>query len=326
MKKLIAFILIIINNIVIVSAGTYVKTDVAVKTENQPSIDGTINDQEWSKAIWRNSFVACTGDARARQQTRFAVLFDAKNIYIAVKCDESHREKMKPYSNNDIDIWRHDSLEFFLQRVSGSKKYQQFLVSAGSGRYAMKFSKGINRSKKEIPHKEWQATAKMTSYGYAVEIKIPFALFDNKIPVNGTEWRFNIHRNAITLDSDRYSSWSPISKFHYPADFAYLIFAFSDPQLLQQRLMLKRKFNTVTSQIENMRNKYHTIDPLFASKLDVKLKNVNWSKFKKQGENIMNMDKSKLKKYAEQLSIFSLNFEKLKQFRSGYLLKSFFSE
>jgi hypothetical protein len=117
-----------------------------------------------------------------------------------------------------------------------------------------------------------------------------------------------------------------MSKFHYPADFGYLIFAFSDPQLLQQRIMLKRKFNVVISQIENMRSKYAKFDLFFIAKLDIKLKAVNWSKFKKQGRGIMKMDKAQLEKYTEQLSAFSVHFEKLKQFRSEYLLKDFFKE
>jgi len=326
MNKLIIFIIIMINAAAMVSAGVSAKTGVAVGADKAPLIDGKINDREWTKAIWRNSFVACPGDAKARQQTRFAIMFDKENIYIAIKCDDIHREKMKPYNKNDINIWRHDSLEIFLQRVGGSKEYQQFLVSAGSSCYAMKFVRGIKRSKKEIPYKEWQAAAKTTDYGYSVEVKIPFALFDKKIPLNGTEWRFNIHRNTLSLDSDRYSSWSPISKFHKPADFGYLIFAFSDPQLLQRRLVQKRKFNGVISQIESLRNKYAKFDPAFAVKLDAKLKAVNWSKFKEQGRGIMKMNKVQLEKYAHQLTAFTVHFKKLKQFRSDYLLKDFFKE
>ncbi len=325
MNKSIIFILILLNSLCLLTAGGTAKTAVAIKTCNSPVIDGTINAGEWDKAFWHNSFVACPGDAKARQQSRFAVMFDAENIYIAVKCDENHRDKLTSYSKNDINIWRYDSLEVFIQKTSGIK-YQQFMVSAGGGRYAIKFEKGIQRRKEIIPYAKWQASAEMTEYGYVVEIKIPIVLFDTESVANGAEWRFNIHRNATTLDSDRYSSWSPISRFHEPADFGYLIFAVSDPQTLQRRLVLKRKSNKLVSQIENMCIKYTRFDPLFASKLNAELKNINWLEFREQSKTIMKMNKGKLDKYTEQLSVFAMNFEKLKKFRSEYLLQNFFLE
>lgn len=97
MNKLVISILILLNASSLLTAGGTAKTAVAIKTHSSPAIDGVISAGEWDKAFWHNSFVACPGDAKARQQSRFAVMFDAENIYIAIKCAENHRDKMTYY-------------------------------------------------------------------------------------------------------------------------------------------------------------------------------------------------------------------------------------
>jgi hypothetical protein len=323
MKKL-AILVLLSTTIGTALAIGQAKTAVAVKTVKPPVIDGIIQENEWQNAYWQNSFVACPGDALTKQQTRFAVIFDKNNIYLAAKCDEIHINKIKPYSKNDINIWRHDGLEFFLQRLSNNKEYSQFLVSAGGGRYGLKFTTTTSRTNQAIASSKWQAAAALNSGGYTIEIKIPFSLFSDANPQNGTEWRLNIQRNSTTLDSDRYSTWSPVSKFQNPADFGYLVFALAEPQLLQRRITMKRKFNQLKSQIESFNDKYAKFDPVFAGKIKTKLKQLDWVQFKRQATQIMQMNSTQLIKFSEGLKKLSICMEQLKKMRAEYLLNKLF--
>jgi len=323
MNKVIVFILINIFTLGSVFAELQVKTAVAVKTGKSPVIDGVIANDEWKGAFWHNSFVAYPGDSMAKQQSRFAVMFDKANIYIAVKCDEIHMDKVKPYRKNDVSIWQHAGLEFMLQHEGEKKEHLQFLTSAGGSGYGLKFITKAQNTKHEIPDAKWQRAAKRNESGYIVEVKISFALFGGKVPSNGTEWRFNILRNALTLDSDRFSTWSPVSDFHAPVSFGYLIFAFSEAHLIKQRVNAKRKFNTLASRIEIFQGKYAKFDSAFAHKLNAELKRINWLRFKAFGTSVMTMNKVQLEAFCEKLLAFSGCFEKLKQMRSEYLLNKF---
>ncbi len=323
MNKVIVFIIINIFALGSVFAEFQVKTAVAVKAGKSPVIDGVITDGEWKGAFWYNSFVAYPGDSMAKQQSRFAVMFDKENIYIVVKCDEIHINKLVPYSKDDVKIWQHDGIEFMLQCADGKKEHLQFLTSSGGGGYGLKFITKAQNSKHEIPKSKWQRATKIHERGYIVEVKIPFALFGGKIPANGTEWRFNILRNALTLDSDRFSTWSPVSNFHDPVSLGYLIFAFSEAHLIKRRVNSKRKFNFLSSKIEIFQAKYTKFDSAFAKKLNAELKSINWSEFKADSANIMAMNKVQLEAFSEKLSTFSGSFEKLKQMRSKYLLDKF---
>ena len=326
MNKLIIFVFCSICILGVAFADSKAKTAVAVKTDKAPLIDGKISDGEWKNISWQNSFVACPGDARTNQQTKFAVMFDKENIYIVAKCNEMHIDKVKLYINNDIKIWKHDGLEFFIQRVGGNEKYKQFLVSAGGGKYALEFTPFISNGKREISSKKWQAAVKIDDAGYTIETQIPFSFFGKIKPENGMEWRLNIQRNATTIDSDRYSSWSPVTRFHNPADFGYLLFAFSGSQLLQKRISLKKRFNTLKSQTEKFRDKYAKSDPVFAAKINDELERVAWKTLERQGKMIMNIDKDQLVMINNKLSDLSICIKKLKQARSDYLLEKFFNE
>ena len=314
MKKL--AILVILNaTIGVILARGEAKTAVAVEATKAPIIDGKIQEGEWP--YWQNSFSACPGDAVARQQTKFAVMFDKNNIYIAVKCDEIHIDKVKIYRKNNINIWRYDGLEIFIQKPNNNNGYVQFLVSAGNGRYGLRFPTATSAFKQVIPYAKWLARAKFNKRGYTVELKIPLSLFAGAKPQKGTEWRFNIQRNSTTPDSDRYSSWSPVSQFHNPMDFGYLIFALADPQ----RITLKRKFNQLKFQIDGFHHRYKKYDPVFASKIEAQLKQLNWVKFKQQAAQIMQLDTTLMIKFPEKLKTFSNCLEQLKQEREENLLK-----
>ena len=325
MNRLTFFVFIILGAAsTVCSGGWAVKTAVAVKTAKPPVIDGRIDHGEWPpEDLWQGAFVACPGDAPARQQTCFTIMFDKQNIYIAAKCNEIHINKIKTYTKNEIDIWRHDSLEFFIQRNENRKQYQQFLVSVGGGRFGLKFITSVMRGKQQIPLNTWQAAAKTNNRDYVIEAKIPFKLFNAK-PANGMEWRLNIQRNATTLDSDRYSTWSPVSKFQNPADFGYLLFAFSDSNMLQRRIVLKRRFNMLKSQVEGFHRKYVKFDPSFAANINSELKREDWDSFKQQGLKIMNMNAKQLDAFDGKLSVYTACLLRMKQSCAKYLLKKFF--
>lgn len=324
MQKRLLLLLFIVTVASSAFASDNIKTAVAIMTGKPPIIDGNINPEEWNNAFWQTAFVACPGDSSAAQQSKFAIMFDKSNIYIAVLCDEIHRDKIDFYKRNDIDIWRHDSVELFFQNGIGSNKYKQFLVSAGGGCYGIDLNYDGWLKRSPFPgENRWLAAVKMTENGYAVEIEIPFSIFNCKIPENGAEWHFNILRNSTTLDSSRYSTWSPVANVN-PIDFGYLIFATMDFKLVQQRVILKRKFSELDSRLKLIKLKYNTSDPAFVEKTDICLKQNNWDEINMGRTAIMHMDAELLVTFQNRLEKILKLIEALEKIHSSELLDSFF--
>ncbi|MFA6715403.1 MAG: carbohydrate-binding family 9-like protein [Victivallales bacterium] len=331
MNKLTAFLALVIGTAVTINAQAESRTALAVKTARPPVIDGKLGVAEWTGALWQNSFTSYGADeAQTPQQSRFAVMFDDKNMYFAVRCEDVHVKKIKPYYKNNVGIWRHDGVEIFIQSIAQSGKYLQFLISAGGGRCGLKIAVSPTctriKTRDEVPLTQWQAEAALDSGGYVIEIKIPLALFTGGKPVNGTEWRLNVHRNALTPDSDRYSTWAPMIKTHASEKFGYLIFAFAEPELIQMRITRKRKFNALVSRIEKLQAKYAKFDPQFAAAVNTRLKAAGWEKFRQTGIEIEKMNRAECEKFALQLSKFAAQAENFKQFRADYLKRAFFKE
>ena len=71
------------------AAGSALAAEVG-SVATPPKIDGRLDDACWAAAEWNGSFVRLANSVKDRTvgaQTRFAVLADAKTLYVAVKCD-----------------------------------------------------------------------------------------------------------------------------------------------------------------------------------------------------------------------------------------------
>ena len=198
------------------------------------------------------------------------------------------------------------------------------MLSVGGGVYSIDLNNVSVLKRTRFPESKWESKTVTTDSGYATEIKIPFSVFDSDTPGNGDEWRFNILRNATTIDSDRYSTWTPMSKIHKPAEFGYIIFAVTEPELIRQRYMALRKFNKASLALQQFKNRYIKTDPEFIKTINAKLQRKNWPDIKRQSANIMNMNLESLSKFNNSIKELSHLPEELEELRSEELLDSFF--
>ena len=103
-----------------------------VRTDMPPSIDGRLDDACWAAAEWNGPFVRLANsvkDRTVRAQTRFAMLADAKTLYVAVKCDEPDMAALKA---------RNPSALYTCERMTETHLRKHSLSASSFGRYFSK--------------------------------------------------------------------------------------------------------------------------------------------------------------------------------------------
>ena len=83
-----------------------VRTYNTVRITEKPIIDGVLNDACWEKGEWASDFTQWVPNegARASQRTELKVLYDEKNIYVAIRAFDTEPEKIhrKAASRDDL--------------------------------------------------------------------------------------------------------------------------------------------------------------------------------------------------------------------------------
>ena len=59
-----------------------------VTSEQAPRIDGLIDDAAWNEVEWATDFIENEPDENTPPtfQTKFKILYDSKNLYVAIQC------------------------------------------------------------------------------------------------------------------------------------------------------------------------------------------------------------------------------------------------
>lgn len=161
-----------------------------------PRIDGRLDDQAWDQIDWGGDFVEskpANGTAPSHD-TRFKILYDAKNLYIGIRAYDSDPDLIiKRLSRRDgfvgdrfnilIDSY-HDLRTGFLFTVTAAGVRGDEFVS----------SNGDNLDDSWNPI--WYAAANVDEQGWTAEMKIPFS----QLRFSNAEeqiWGLNILRNYL---------------------------------------------------------------------------------------------------------------------------------
>ncbi|MEN8156339.1 MAG: DUF5916 domain-containing protein [Bacteroidota bacterium] len=174
-----------------------------------PEIDGWLNDEVWEKADWQGDFHMYEpyDDRPATQQTRFRVLFDRENIYLAIRAFDSAPDSIvkRLTRRDDLDG---DMVAFQFDSYHDLQTAFVFAVSAaGSKMDAYESEDGNNMD--ETWNAVWWAKTQIDNQGWTAEIKIPFSQlrFDRS---GGGVWGFQVMRELFRTSET--SLWQPISK------------------------------------------------------------------------------------------------------------------
>ena len=184
-------------------------------------VDGDLSEPAWDGAAWFSDFRQSVPDLGqpATERTSVAFLFDDRNVYVAVRCDDSEpgliranklRHRDEPESDDHVQIVFDTYRDLirgtvFVVNPNGAK--EEGLIN-GYQRYTWNWN--------EV----WQARAARTPAGWQVEIAVPLRL----LRYSGErlqEWGVNVTRVIRRKQEEVYLSAPPppyeISSLNYAA-------------------------------------------------------------------------------------------------------------
>ncbi|MBI4721944.1 MAG: carbohydrate binding family 9 domain-containing protein, partial [Candidatus Stahlbacteria bacterium] len=172
------------------------------------AMDGNI-EFVYDEVIYANDFVQWypTEDTMPSESTKVFVCHDKENIYIVFQCFELEPDKL----DNRIvprDAWYvGDNIGVLLDVDMDKNTGYQFYVSVGGVQCD---SKILDDGRNVDPSEDWvwYSAAKITDYGYNVEMKIPFKTLRFKPGL--TEWGVNFFRGIAR--KNEYVSWAPLKQ------------------------------------------------------------------------------------------------------------------
>ena len=195
---------------------------VAMKTTQEPIIDGNLDDQVWLDAAIYGSklggFVNHTGTALAKQDTIAYVAYDDENFYVAIVAFKSDMNRLVANARvHDTDVHKDDSVEVFWDTTHEHTSFHHIINNVIGTK-----SDVIVRDWSWSP--EWEVATQVLDDRWISEIAIPFAEMGlTGAPRMGEVWGFNVNRNDIS--TGQHTGWATTyGSFLSPAFFGHLIF------------------------------------------------------------------------------------------------------
>jgi len=206
----------------------------AIKTLDPPVIDGRLDDECWRNARRIEGFVWADGIEKPHEPTEAYLLWDDRNLYIGIKCYESHMDTIKiSNTKTDHEVWDDDMVQIFIDTTPDTEEHYYHIAVNPIGTV---FDQEIDRAdvakrktEKSGLGVKWNSDGlfdtDMRSESWSVEAGIPFSALKAK-PEGGDAWRFNLYR--VEQRRGEYTYWSPTyasEKWpHVPARFGELVF------------------------------------------------------------------------------------------------------
>lgn len=174
-----------------------------------PEIDGWINDEAWEKVPWEGNFQMFEpyDDRPAGQDTRFKIVFDRENIYIAFRAFDTSPDSIvsrltrRDNIDGDFVAFQFDSYHD-LQTA-----FTFFASAAGSKMDAYETGNGENMDNTWNPI--WWTETQIDDKGWTLEAKIPFSQLRFDRSGEGV-WGLQVARYLFRTSET--SLWQPISK------------------------------------------------------------------------------------------------------------------
>ena len=111
-------------------------------TDHPPFIDGDVRDDIWRAVPWSGDFTGLQG-AKADVDTQFAMAWDEKFLYVAVRCQEPKPEAIHAeIAGGDPRIVNDDHIEILLASPDKPAVSFQVFVNAGRGRLDQRVEEG----------------------------------------------------------------------------------------------------------------------------------------------------------------------------------------
>ena len=145
------------------------------KVTTAPVIDGDITDETWSAVPWDADFtqLSPTEGDKPTQKTKIKILYDEKNLYLAVRCFDTEPDKIaKRLSRRDGNDG--DWIEINLDSYRDLRTAFAFTVTA-AGVKGEEFASLNGKSWDKSYNPIWFVKTKIDKEGWTAEFKIPFS-------------------------------------------------------------------------------------------------------------------------------------------------------
>ena len=179
------------------------------KTTENISIDAELNEASWKDAEIATDFVSLepkNGTPIPEEfKTEVKILYSNDAIYIGAKLYDPNPEKILKELVERDEIGTSDFFGIFINGYNDGQQEFRFFVTAANGQVDTNFtsSEGEDGSWNAI----WESNAKITDFGYVVEMKIPYAAL--RFPEKDKQtWGLNFFRE-VRRERQKYT-WSPI--------------------------------------------------------------------------------------------------------------------
>lgn len=178
-----------------------------VKIQHEVTIDGQLNDTEWSAAEYVENFTQITPDAGAAstRKTKVKLMYDDDALYIAAVCYENPGDISKVLCQRDSYNANTDYFSIMLDTYKDRQNGFVFSASSMNVQYDAKIYNSSYNSKLDII---WFSEIQHTDSAWIAEIKIPYAAI-RFAKEDVQNWGINFTR-YISVNREE-ASWSPIS-------------------------------------------------------------------------------------------------------------------
>lgn len=179
------------------------------KTTETISIDAELNEASWKDAEIATDFVSLepkNGTPIPEEfKTEVKILYSNDAIYIGAKLYDPNPEKILKELVERDEIGTSDFFGIFINGYNDGQQEFRFFVTAANGQIDTNFTsaEGEDGSWNAI----WESNAKITDFGYVIEMKIPYAAL--RFPEKDKQtWGLNFFRE-VRRERQKYT-WSPI--------------------------------------------------------------------------------------------------------------------
>ena len=186
------------------------------------TIDGRLDEPCWAAADWNGGFVQIAKNkdkGEVKGQTSFAIVADAGNVYIGIRCKEPQLAKVRAMP---VDaFWCSDGVELFFAPTGKSFSFYQFAVplNADAGTAALYRSEGGNIMPDPFGP-SWKVERQFAEDEWTLEIAVPLAsLYMTRNEEWSGTWLVNLARTR-RADGYEWSTWSHLQRaFNEPENF-----------------------------------------------------------------------------------------------------------
>ena len=155
-------------------AFSQTRTYTTFRALQAPDIDGQLTDDCWQNTVWTSDFVQYEPNSGAApsQQTKFAIVYDDNNLYVAIKALDTEPDRIvRRVSRRDVADG--DAVAIGIDSYEDKMTAFAFQVSASGSKRDFRLTEGGNEDDSWDPI--WEAKTSLQADGWYAEMRIPYS-------------------------------------------------------------------------------------------------------------------------------------------------------